>query len=106
MQQKTFDLILVDLKMPRMDGLTLIHKVKTQYQDLKILVVSGMSNEKITESIWDGADHFVEQREYLNFTTHQANRTARPHFAHGMCKVDFKVALLFLYCKSPVWILS
>ena len=35
------DIIMTDIKMPVMDGLTLIHKTKEEYPDMEFIVLSG-----------------------------------------------------------------
>jgi len=41
LQEKTFDLMIVDLKMPRMDGATLIEELRKFNDDLAIIVFTG-----------------------------------------------------------------
>ncbi len=50
LEEKTIDLILSDLKMPKMDGKTFIKKIKcnNKTKEVTIIVISSMSND-ITE---------------------------------------------------------
>jgi two-component system response regulator FlrC len=41
-----FDLVIADLKMPGMDGLTLIKEVKQLKLDLPVIIITGYSSEK------------------------------------------------------------
>jgi len=41
-----FDLVIADLKMPGMDGLTLIKEVKQLKSDLPVIIITGYSSEK------------------------------------------------------------
>ncbi|MEQ1573710.1 MAG: response regulator [Vicinamibacterales bacterium] len=45
MRARSYDLLIADLKMPGMDGLTLIREAKRIRQDLPIIIVTGFSTE-------------------------------------------------------------
>ena len=45
MRSSEYDLLIADLKMPGMDGLTLIRKAKTLNADLRIIIITGYSTE-------------------------------------------------------------
>ena len=49
LNEKTVDLVVTDLKMPKMDGSTLIHKLKNdpKMAGIPILVVSSMGNDAL-----------------------------------------------------------
>jgi DNA-binding response OmpR family regulator len=51
------DLIMVDRQLHDMDGIQLVAQIRKQYQDLPIVVASGMNVEK--EALQAGADHFI-----------------------------------------------
>jgi DNA-binding NtrC family response regulator len=60
LENETFDLILVDIKMPEEDGLSLIHQVKENDVRIPILVMSGYpTSETIDTSITEGARDFI-----------------------------------------------
>lgn len=40
-EEKQIDVVLTDIKMPYMDGLTLSHKLKERYPSIKIVIFSG-----------------------------------------------------------------
>jgi DNA-binding response OmpR family regulator len=40
------DLVITDLKMPRLDGMTLISRIRERDQDLPIIIVTGYGSEK------------------------------------------------------------
>ena len=44
--QSNFDLLIADLKMPGMDGLTLIKQVKQIKSNLPVIIITGFSSEK------------------------------------------------------------
>jgi excisionase family DNA binding protein len=45
MRAATYDLLIADLKMPGMDGLTLIRQAKRMKADLPIIIITGFSTE-------------------------------------------------------------
>jgi len=45
MRTAAYDLMIADLKMPGMDGLTLIRKAKSLNADLRIIIITGYSSE-------------------------------------------------------------
>jgi excisionase family DNA binding protein len=45
MRNSAYDLMIADLKMPGMDGLTLIRKAKSLHADLRIIIITGYSSE-------------------------------------------------------------
>ncbi len=61
-QEKRYQLILLDVKMPGMDGIELLEKIRTQNQNIPVVMVSGQSNISIAvEAIKKGAFDFVEK---------------------------------------------
>lgn len=53
------ELILVDLVMPEMNGITLIQKLKTQYPNIKILVLTSyVDEEHVMSAMQAGADGY------------------------------------------------
>jgi CheY-like chemotaxis protein len=41
LQQERFDLVLLDLRMPGMDGLTLLRRIKQQWPETEVVVITG-----------------------------------------------------------------
>ena len=61
------DLVITDLAMPDMGGVTLCKKLKKLYPNLKILVLSVYNNESITDSLYEiGVDGFVKKDAMLD----------------------------------------
>jgi CheY-like chemotaxis protein len=48
-EQSAFDLLLTDLQMPEVDGITLIKKLRNENKKLPIIVLSAFGMEKMTE---------------------------------------------------------
>ena len=45
-----FDLVITDLQMPRMDGLTLMAKIKSRSPKIPVVVMTGLSPEGVSQS--------------------------------------------------------
>jgi len=66
-QQKDFDLVLCDIKMPRMDGTELLEKIMEVSPDTQVVMISGHGNiETAVESMKKGAFDFIEKPLDLN----------------------------------------
>ena len=60
MKKKVFDLLLVDVKMPKHNGIYLMQKVKEKWPDVPIIVMSGYPTpDTITDGAKMGADAFI-----------------------------------------------
>lgn len=54
------DIIMTDIKMPVMDGLTLIHKTKEEYPDMEFIVLSGYGEYEFTSrAMEDGVRYYI-----------------------------------------------
>ena len=49
MQQKSFDIVITDLKMPVMDGIELIKKIESEFPKVITIAVSGLSDTDAQE---------------------------------------------------------
>lgn len=59
-KNNNFALLLIDVKMPKHDGMYLMDKVKEQWPDIPILVMSGYyTKETINEAFSMGAADFI-----------------------------------------------
>jgi DNA-binding NtrC family response regulator len=60
LKKQTFDLLLVDVKMPKRDGLFLMKEIRKDYPDIAIIVMSGYStSETIADALRSGATQFI-----------------------------------------------
>jgi DNA-binding NtrC family response regulator len=83
MKSNEFTLLLVDVKMPKRDGMYLMRKVKEQWPDIPILVMSGYyTTETIKEAIKMGAATFIAkpfEPDELVETIHQIIKREEHH---------------------------
>ena len=60
MQQRSFDLLLVDLRMPQLDGMELLHRIKERYPDQIFIIITGHATiEAAVEAMKLGAYDFI-----------------------------------------------
>ncbi len=62
MAEKHYDLVITDVKMPEIDGMELLSKVKEQYPRTQVVVISSHSGEiNSSEVVAAGASHFISK---------------------------------------------
>jgi len=62
LQGKTFDLVLLDIKMPRVDGFEVLRFIKERYPATKVIMLTGFADLKnAIESKKLGAEDFVSK---------------------------------------------
>jgi two-component system C4-dicarboxylate transport response regulator DctD len=55
---KQFDILITDINMPRMDGITLFHKVRALYPQLPVVFISGFVQNSLSDRLLsEGAFH-------------------------------------------------
>ncbi len=60
MAQHSFDIVLLDLHLPDIDGMELLPRIKAMHQEVEIIVITGFGGvEKAVEAIKKGAYHYV-----------------------------------------------
>lgn len=59
--EREFDLILLDLYLPNMDGVKIIRRLRKQKISTPIIIISAANNKKIVQGIKIGADGFVQK---------------------------------------------
>jgi DNA-binding NtrC family response regulator len=74
-QEKDYDAIIMDLKMPQMDGLQLLKVLKEKNPDLQIILLTGHATvEKGIEAMKLGATDFLEKPVDLNVLTEKIHK--------------------------------
>jgi YesN/AraC family two-component response regulator len=62
MAGKHFDLVITDVKMPEIDGMELLARVKKEYPEVQVVVVTSHSSEvNATEAVAAGASQFISK---------------------------------------------
>ncbi len=57
-----FEVILLDLKMPDMDGIDVLNKINTTWPDIKVVMITGYSTvETAVQALRLGAYNFIEK---------------------------------------------
>ncbi len=66
-KQAKYDVVILDVKMPKMDGMEVIEKVQTLQPDLPVVMISGHGNiDTAVESVKKGAFDFISKPPDLN----------------------------------------
>lgn len=67
LKNKSFEIVLCDIKMPQMDGLEVLSAIKTNYADSQVVMISGHGDiETAVEAIKKGAFDFIQKPIDLN----------------------------------------
>jgi two-component system nitrogen regulation response regulator NtrX len=65
--KSSFDVMLLDIKMPQMDGLEVLEKISSEYPDMQIVMISGHGNvDTAVKAVKMGAYDFIEKPLDLN----------------------------------------
>lgn len=61
-EKEKYDLVLLDLKMPGLNGIEVLLNIKSQRPDQNVMIMTGYDTiEHIVESISSGAAHYLEK---------------------------------------------
>lgn len=61
-------LVLLDVHMPGMDGMSVLRKIKQSYPDIKVIMVTALeTREKIEEAMRLGADNYITKPLSLEY---------------------------------------
>jgi two-component system, NtrC family, nitrogen regulation response regulator NtrX len=67
LSKKKFDIVLCDIKMPKMDGIEVLEKIMESTSDTQVIMISGHGNiDTAVEAIKKGAYDFIEKPLDLN----------------------------------------
>lgn len=62
------DVVLLDIKLPGMDGLAVLKKIKSDYPAVRVLMVTAIeTSEKIDEALRLGADNYITKPLSLEY---------------------------------------
>jgi len=66
-KQTAFDVVILDIKMPKMDGMDVMDKIRAIQPDLPVVMISGHGNiDTAVESVKKGAFDFIQKPPDLN----------------------------------------
>jgi len=66
-KQSHFDVVILDIKMPKMDGMDVIEKIQNLKPDLSVVMISGHGNiDTAVEAVKKGAFDFIQKPPDLN----------------------------------------
>lgn len=66
-QENTYDAVLLDIKMPKMDGMELLAKAQTESPDMPVIMISGHGTiDTAVEAVKGGAFDFIAKPPDLN----------------------------------------
>jgi DNA-binding NtrC family response regulator len=79
-KQKDFDAILLDLSMPGLDGMEVLHRIKADNPDIQVIILTGHASiEKGVEAIKDGAVDFLEKPVDMKVLLEKIGAAKRKH---------------------------
>ena len=62
LEKESFNLVLLDLKMPDMDGIEVLGKIKTSWPETKVVMITGYSTvDTAVQALRFGAYNFIEK---------------------------------------------
>ena len=62
LQDEEFDLVLTDLSMPGISGMELLEKIKSEWPDIEVLVITGYATiDSAVEAMRKGAYHYISK---------------------------------------------
>lgn len=72
-------LLLLDLVMPEVDGISVLHSVKRRYPDVKVIIHTGHAEREVSAQLFkDGADAVLHKPVPLDLLIYQVNATLDP----------------------------
>lgn len=73
LQKQSFDLVLLDLSLPDMEGLVILEKIKSLYEDTEVIVFSGNADpQKVTQAMNLKAFDYIEKGGRLDINVLQS----------------------------------
>lgn len=66
-EDEAYDVVMLDIKMPKMDGMEVLEKVAAEFTDLPVIMISGHGNlETAVEAVKKGAFDYIDKPLDLN----------------------------------------
>jgi DNA-binding NtrC family response regulator len=76
----TIDIAIVDIRMPEMDGLTFLKKIKAEYPNTEVIMISGHGDmDSVVTALRNGASDFFQKPFRLPSILAAIQRTVRYH---------------------------
>src|SRR6218665_3338273 len=67
LRNQNYDVVILDIKMPKMDGMEAIEKIQATYPNTLVLMISGHANiDTAIEAVKKGAFDFIQKPPDLN----------------------------------------
>ncbi|MFW6303087.1 MAG: sigma-54-dependent transcriptional regulator [Candidatus Sumerlaeota bacterium] len=80
LQAREVDLVLTDLKMPGMDGMTLMRKVREEFPTTEVIILTGHGTvESAVEAMKEGAFHYLIKPVNLDELSQTVSRALKQH---------------------------
>jgi two-component system cell cycle response regulator len=78
LSENTFDIVITDINMPRMDGMELIRRIHREFREVDVIAFTGYHNKyKYTDVIEAGASDFISKPFNVNELEAKINRIIR-----------------------------
>ncbi len=99
LKEKEISIVITDLLMPRLGGIDLTKKIKEEWPDTDVLVMTGYGKEfSYTDVIRAGASDFIQKPFHLNELEAKLNRIVRERaMRHQLKMLSVKDPLTSLY---------
>ncbi|MGB7032642.1 MAG: response regulator, partial [Syntrophobacteria bacterium] len=94
-----FDIVITDINMPRMDGIELIKRIKTDFNDVDVIAITAYEmTYKYTDIIALGASDFISKPFNVNELEAKLNRILRERRLRiGLRRLSTRDGLTGLY---------
>jgi len=78
LSENTFDIVITDINMPRMDGMELIRRIQREFREVDVIAFTGYHNKfRYTDVIEAGASDFISKPFNVNELEAKINRIIR-----------------------------
>ena len=75
MQDRPFDIVFTDLRMPGIDGMEVLGRIKAEHEGSEVIIITGHSSiDGAIEAVQHGAFHYVAKPLRLEEIRHLATR--------------------------------